>query len=173
MHEDWEEVEEIPEKARFIAYGLDWGWTNPAAIVAIFEYEGHRYWDEIAYGPNLNNEMLGQAIIDDGKKGICYADQAEPKSIEDVSKMGVRITGADKGAGSVQRGIKDINKKKFYVTKRSTNIQYELRNYIWLVNKSGKSMNVPRKENDHACNASMYVYNEEGKYSGQYRFGGG
>ena len=102
---------------------------------------------------------------------MTYADQAEPKSIKKVKKLGVRITGADKGAGSLADGIKEVHKYPMMITKRSTNVLSEVQGYVWAKTRQGESTGEPVKKNDHIMDAGRYVYMEAGKYSGEYVVG--
>ena len=85
--------------------------------------------------------------------------------------MGVRITGADKGEGSIQSGIKKVNEKPLCVTKKSVNVINELRGYVWAMDRTGAPTGSPVKRDDHAMDAGRYVYAEADKYSGSYSVG--
>ena len=45
---------------------------------------------------------------------------------------------------------------EIYVTKRSYNLQKELRNYVWDKDKDGNYINTPVDANNHAVDASRY-----------------
>ena len=45
---------------------------------------------------------------------------------------------------------------EIYVTKRSYNLQKELRNYVWDKDKDGNYINTPVDANNHAVAASRY-----------------
>ena len=181
VYDHWEIVDDLPRDdkgtivAKFLGFGVDWGWAKPGAIVAIFEYDGKRYWDEVMYREKMSNEDVADAIkeykIENALKGMTYADQAEPKSIKKVKKLGVRITGADKGAGSLADGIKEVHKYPMMITKRSTNVLSEVQGYVWAKTRQGESTGEPVKKNDHIMDAGRYVYMEAGKYSGEYVVG--
>ncbi|NOQ49428.1 MAG: hypothetical protein GQ553_02030 [Nitrosomonadaceae bacterium] len=173
VYEHWTVIDKVPQDAKLIGIGVDWGWAKPAAVVAIWEYEGERIWDEILYGEKISNKMIGQAIKDTGLSCMTYADQAEPKSIHEVSQMGVRITGADKGPGSILSGVKKINEFPMRITARSTNIQNEADGYVWAKDRYGDPTGFPVKKDDHIMDAGRYVYAEAGKYSGNYAYGSG
>lgn len=171
VYEHWSVVDQVPKDAKLIGIGVDWGWSKPAAVVAIWEYNGERIWDELLYGEKKSNKQIGQAIKASGLKCMTYADQAEPKSINEVSKMGVRITGADKGAGSILSGVKKVNDYPMRITARSTNLQDEADKYVWAKDRFGEPTGFPVKKDDHGMDAGRYVYAEEDKYSGKYSVG--
>jgi phage terminase large subunit len=62
---------------------------------------------------------------------ICYADSAEPKSIEEIRRYGKTIRGVTKGKDSILYGIQVMQEQSYLVTKRSTDLIKELRGYVW------------------------------------------
>jgi len=57
IYKDWNIIEEIPHEARLERYCLDFGYSNdPAAIVAIYYYNGGYIIDELAYQKGLHNK---------------------------------------------------------------------------------------------------------------------
>jgi phage terminase large subunit len=66
------------------------------------------------------------------------------------------IIGAQKGQGSVTRGIDFVKDQKISVTKRSLNIIKEYRNYLFITDRDGKILNVPEGGFDHAMDAIRY-----------------
>jgi len=60
------------------------------------------------------------------------------------------------GADSIKFGIDIMKGYTLYVTKRSVNLKKELKKYIWLKDKSGKSLDVPIDAFNHAIDASRY-----------------
>lgn len=175
IYPEWAEIEEIPPEARLERYGIDFGFTNdPTAIVAVYRYNEGFIIDEIAYGTGMHNidianalrrhENLEPAIAQNSYTGrtttLAIADSAEPKSIDDIKRHGVSITGSTKGTDSVRFGIDVVQNQKITLTKRSTNIRKEQRNYLWKLDKNGKSLNVPEHEFSHSMDAIRYVINE-------------
>jgi len=173
VFENWDTVEEMPAGAKLIGTGLDWGYNDPTAIVQIWESDGVRYWDEVLYKSGMVNSQIAEHIKAEKIQGQIWADSAEPKSIEELRREGIRIAATDKGKDSIMFGIDKIQRQKFYVTARSTNLIYELRNYVWATDKTGKSLNKPVDANNHAIDGPRYVYTMHGKYSGSYSFSSG
>jgi len=160
IFENWNEVDEIPKEAEFIAYGMDFGFTNdPTTLTAVYRYNSELYLDELLYKTKLTNSDI---ILEFEKLGIqkqqmIVADSAEPKSIEDIRRAGYRIEGAKKGADSIKNGLDTLLRNPINVTKRSTNLKTELRTYRWATDKDGKQTNVPEAGNDHAIDGVRYV----------------
>jgi phage terminase large subunit len=61
-----------------------------------------------------------------------------------------------KGAGSIIAGIQKLKEFEIYVTKRSYNLQRELRNYIWAKDKDGRYINEPEDHDNHCVDAARY-----------------
>ena len=78
---------------------------------------------------------------------LVVADNAEPKSIDEIASYGVNIVPCKKGKDSVNAGIQLVQDQPISVTRRSFNILKEQRNYIYFVDKNGKTLN----EEDPAC----------------------
>lgn len=131
--------------------GLDFGFTNdPSASVKVYRRADDIYLDEIFYEFGLTNPEIAGKVK--GYKVI--ADSAEPKSIEEIRRLGVNIHPSVKGRDSVIQGIQLIQQYNLHVTKRSVNLIHELENYTWEVDRStGKSINVPVDFDNHAIEA--------------------
>ena len=154
---NWEQIDMIPEDARYIGNGLDFGYSNdPTACVDFYEWNGQIIWDERIYQKGLLNGQIGQMLKDSNI--LTVADSAEPKSIAEIRMYGVNIIPAQKGKDSITYGINLIQERDFLVTKQSLNLIKELRGYIWKTDRSGKSLNVPIDDFNHAIDAARYFY---------------
>jgi phage terminase large subunit len=146
IYNDWQIIESMPDfphEARLWRYGLDFGYTNdPTAIVAVYEYNGGYILDEITYQKGLSNQNIAD-ILKNQEKALVVADSAEPKSIDEIYSYGINIIGATKGRDSVMQGIQYVQEQRISMTKRSLNIIKAYRNYLFLVDKDGKTLNVP------------------------------
>lgn len=156
VYSGWQQIDEIPFEARLERYGLDFGYTNdPTAIVAIYYYNGGYILDEIAFAPELSNKNIGDIFVNQ-PKALIIADSAEPKSIEEIRRMGLTILPSTKGPGSVNQGIQYVQSKKISVTRHSVNIWNEYNNYAWLVDKEDVTLNEPKPGYDHSMDAIRY-----------------
>lgn len=164
IYKDWATIDDIPHEARLERFGLDFGYSNdPTAIVAIYYYNGGYIIDELCYQKGLSNKQIADYILSQEKKVLVVADSAEPKSIDEIYSYGVDIIGANKGKGSVMQGIQIVQDQRISVTKRSTNILKEYRNYIWMTDTNGKMINTPDHLWSHSMDAIRYsmenIYN--------------
>jgi phage terminase large subunit len=154
---NWKQIDKLPIDATYLGNGLDFGYSNdPTACVDFYEWNGKIIWDERIYQKGLLNNQIANLLKENNY--ITIADSAEPKSIEEIKQHGVKIIGAEKGADSIRYGISLIQQNDFLVTSRSLNLIKELRFYVYKVDKTGKSLNIPIDEFNHAIDASRYFY---------------
>jgi phage terminase large subunit len=158
IYTGWRELESIPFEARLRTRGQDFGYTNdPTAIIAIYDYNGGIILDQELYRTGMKNKPIANHILALPEPGtLVIADSSEPKSIAEIRDFGVNIIGAEKGPGSVNQGIDYLQSQSISYTKRSTDLAKEYRNYVWMMDKEGKSLNVPVGGFDHALDAVRY-----------------
>ena len=86
-----------------------------------------------------------------------FADSAEPKTIEELRQSGFNVLAADKGKDSILAGIQFINQHRLHVTKDSTDLIKELRNYTYITDSTGAATNKPIDAFNHAIDAVRYA----------------
>lgn len=160
IYRNWQIIESIPHEARLERYGLDFGWhPDPAALIAIYYYNGGYILDEVNYQLEWSNREIAETLKN-MEKAVTVADSAEPKSIAEIKMYGVNIIPTQKGPDSVRHGIKAVQDQKISVTKRSVNLIKEYRNYLWETDKDGKVLaGKPSDGNDHCLDAVRYAMN--------------
>jgi len=158
IYKDWNIIDEIPHEARLERRGLDFGYTNdPTAIIDIYYYNGGYILDEVCYQKGMSNKQIAD-VIKDQDQVMVIADSAEPKSIDEIRLYGINMMPAVKGSGSINQGIQFVQQQRISVTKRSSNIIKEYRNYLWATDKQGKILNEPEGGLDHALDAIRYAF---------------
>lgn len=162
IFENWDVVREIPGWAleKHHRYGLDFGYTNDPTALADIAWNDNEVWiDEKIYETNLLNTDIGKKIRSHNLVNVKgYGDSAEPKSINEIYKMGINIHPVLKYPGSVVQGIDVMKRYKVHITERSLNFIKEWRNYTWTQDKEGKWLNVPSDRDNHGIDASRYVF---------------
>ena len=159
IYRNWGTIGTIPSDAHLIGYGMDFGFTNdPTAVVGVYRYNGELIIDEVMYHKGYTNQdislFFNQSGID--RSVTIVADSAEPKSIEEIRRMGWRIEGANKGKDSILNGIDILKRFRLNVTNRSTNLLKELNAYKWK-EKDGNATNVPIDSFNHGMDALRYL----------------
>lgn len=154
---NWEIITEVPAHANLIGSGMDFGFTNdPTTVIDVYEADGELIVDELVYETGLTNKDIESRIK--GKRNRIIADSADPKSIEELTRMGFRIEGAKKGPDSVINGIDILKRYHIKITQRSVNTRKEFSNYKWKVDKAtGKAINEPVDFMNHAIDAVRYL----------------
>ena len=158
IYRDWEMLDEVPKFARLERYGLDFGYSNdPTAIVAVYYYQGGYILDEITFLKGLSNKQIADILNNQEARVLVVADSAEPKSIDEIKSYGINITPAEKGTDSVRNGIQLVQDQKIAITKRSTNVIKEYRNYLWDMDRDGHVLNIPEHQFSHSMDAIRYA----------------
>lgn len=156
---DWKQVDRIPDGAKLIAHGLDFGFTNdPTALVSVYMQNGELYVNERLYRTGMTNMDIGNFIKSIGinSNEPIIADSAEPKSIRELQLQGFNVQGANKGQDSVRASIDILKSYKINVTKDSVKLIKELRGYKW-DKRDGKYTSEPVDFMNHAIDAMRYV----------------
>jgi phage terminase large subunit len=158
VYENWQAAESMPDNFKMECYGLDFGFTNdPTALVHIRLSEGAIYIQELIYDYGLTNPEICKRMSEAGIKrnDTIFADSAEPKSIREILTSGFNIQSTVKGPDSIIQGIQKIKQYPVFLV-RSPNIQKEIKNYIWQIDKQGKTINKPVDRFNHALDAIRY-----------------
>lgn len=158
IYTGWNIIDEIPHEARLERRGLDFGYSNdPTAIIDIYYYNGGYIFDQQVYRKGMSNKDIADYLNNVEKpQTMVIADSAEPKSIDELKSYGIVVQPAQKGPGSITQGIQYVQDQKISMTKRSTDLIKEYRNYLWTTDKDGKIINKPEGGNDHALDAIRY-----------------
>lgn len=145
-----------------IYQGVDYGWfPDPFAFIRL-HYDRARetiyLMDEI-YQNKLTNEASGNIIIQRGyKDAYITCDSAEPKSVADYRAMGLPAKASVKGPGSVDYGMKWLQRRKIVIDrKRTPNAYNEFVNYEYERNKDGDIISGYPDANNHLIDATRYA----------------
>jgi phage terminase large subunit len=173
IFKNYDLIDTIPENAKFIAYGLDFGFSaDPTAIIEVYRHDLDLYLNEIVYRKGLTNQDIGKRLTDFNinRQQEIVADSAEPKSIEEIYRLGFNIKPAKKGPDSIKNGIDIMKRYRLKITKKSVNLIKEIRNYKWMQDKNNRILNKPVDAFNHSIDAIRYVclnklnVNHSGKY---------
>ena len=158
----FEQIDRMPDSPGLVRIGgLDYGFTNSktAGVDILADVRRKKlYLDEMFYGSGMHNFDIIASLNAHGfpKKGPrLYADCAEPKANSEIKLAGFNVWPSDKGK-EITFQISFIQGWEIYVTKTSTNIIHEFRNYLWDTDRDGNRLNHPIKDYDHAMDAFRY-----------------
>lgn len=154
IYTHWRVCDQLPGKGE-VFYGLDFGYNVPSALVKCEYFEGAIYAEELLYQPKLTTNDLCEVIKPMHLEyGEIFCDAAEPKTIEELYRMGLNVKPADK---DVTEGIRKVKSMPLFVTANSKNLRSELGSYKWKLDKDDNVLDEPVKMNDHACDALRYA----------------
>jgi len=155
---DWREMEKLPEEARLLCGGMDFGYSNdPSTYIRLYKYNDSYIFDEVFYQKKLLNVDISNLLKEHNVKEIVYADSAEPKSIAELRTYRHNILPCTKGKDSIVYGINLINQNKIFVTSRSNNLIKELQSYTWMKDREGNTINKPIQGFDHCIDSCRYA----------------
>lgn len=145
-----------------IYQGVDFGWfPDPFAFIRL-HYDRARetiyLLDEI-YQNKLSNEQSATMIKQRGYNNIrTICDSAEPKSVADLRAMGLPAYEAVKGPGSVEYGMKFLQRRTIVIDRRRTpNAYNEFVGYEYERNKDGDIISGYPDANNHLIDATRYA----------------
>jgi phage terminase large subunit len=155
---DFEVIDTIPDEAKLVGYGLDWGYSvDPSALIALYKYNDDIIVDEVIYQTGLLNSEIANLMKQYEVKGEIFADSSEPKSIAEIRRYGFQVKAVEKGKDSVNYGIQILQQKHIMVTRRSKNLLNEFSKYSWKKNKDGGYDPIPLDSDNHGVDALRYV----------------
>ncbi len=165
IYENWKEeafdIDSIRSKPNIVSvFGLDFGYTNDPSTLfcGLLDQENKQLFvfDEM-YEKGLSNRRIADTINDMGYgKERITADSAEPKSIDELKSLGLRVKGALKGKDSIKNGIQWIQDLEIIIHPKCVNFLTEISTYTWDTDKFGTKLNVPIDDFNHLMDAMRY-----------------
>ena len=141
------------------AFGLDFGFTDPTAFVAaLVDNDASRiYIFDEWYARGVTNREIAAQIYAMGyasQRIVC--DNADPKSIAELRREGLRTEPSRKGNDSVNHGIQLIQNYKIIVHPKCEGFWKEIENYCWEKDRNGHLTGRPDHEFSHGMDAMRY-----------------
>lgn len=142
-----------------IMLGVDFGYTNPTAVLRIERDADNHYW---VAGEWYKTGKTTPEIIEHVKThspNYVYADPAEPDRIEEMSRAGIYVREVSKDIAAGINSVRELMKQnRLHIHHSCTNLLSELSSYRYPDKRDNHNENeVPVKENDHALDALRYV----------------
>lgn len=145
-----------------IYQGVDYGWFPDPYCFLRIHYDAARetiYFIDEHYVNKETNETTGRWILNHGYNDtFITCDSAEPKSVADYRSMGLNAKEAVKGPGSVDYGMKWLQKRKIVIDKRRTpNAYEEFTHYEYEKDKNENWISGYPDANNHSIDALRYA----------------
>ncbi|MTI56144.1 PBSX family phage terminase large subunit [Geosporobacter ferrireducens] len=155
-----------------IRQGIDWGYGVDPFSFGRWHYDKTRrilYAMDELYGVKISNREAANWIKE--KKyhtDMTIADNAEPKSIDEMKGYGLRIKGAKKGPGSVEYGEKWLDDLDAIVIdpQRTPHTAKEFEDIDYQVDQDGNPKAKLEDTNNHTIDQCRYALEDDMKQSG-------
>ncbi|MDR0384679.1 MAG: PBSX family phage terminase large subunit, partial [Prevotellaceae bacterium] len=155
-------VDEIPEYVKKRWGAMDFGYSaDPTAICEVALFDNIIYIDEKCYRTQMLTSDIVKVLKTEVPSLKIISESADPRLIQEIYRAGINIHPVKKFQGSVEAGISKLLEYKICITKHSTNVIKEFKNYTYRQDKEGKWLNDPIDSYNHAIDAVRYaVINE-------------
>ncbi len=139
-------------------YGLDTGYNDPMVLTEINEKDKIIYIKEVIFESKMTTADLIQRMneLNISKQKNIIVDSASPAIIEELRRNGYNAEGADKGTGSIKRGIDAVKQYNLIIDRGSTNLIKEIRSYKWKT-QGDFILDEPIGVHDHAMDSMRYA----------------
>lgn len=152
-------VDVVPQYRTERILGVDFGYTNPAAVLTIDCDQLGNYWitEEWYKTGKTNIEIIEYCKAK--QPNALYPDPAEPDRIEDMRRLGLNTREVSK---DIEAGISKVREllkaNRLKIHRSCVNLISELETYSYPDKKADNNYNeAPIKEHDHACDALRYA----------------
>ncbi|MED4979385.1 PBSX family phage terminase large subunit [Geobacillus stearothermophilus] len=156
------DIEKVIHETQATSYGLDFGYVHDETAfvaLAVDQKEKKIYIFDELYEKGLSNQKIYERLVEKGyEKSTIIADSAEPKSIDELKRLGLRrIRGCSKGRDSVMHGIQFIQNYKIIIHPKCVHFIEEINNYVYAKDREGNTLNKPIDEFNHLMDAMRYA----------------
>jgi PBSX family phage terminase large subunit len=155
-----------PETYDEVVYGVDWGHSNPAVVLAILR-RGDQWivadeWYERRCTTG-DQAQAARALLEEYGEGSIYCDPSEPANIHEFKRD--YDLPARKAENEVSPGIRKVAEfqDELQVAEHCQNVRNEFSQYQY---KDGGDSDDPLKQNDHAMDALRYAMFTHSQHGG-------
>lgn len=157
----YDDTTKIPNPIEIIG-GVDFGFSNPCAVITITRDYDNNYWVEKEWYQRQKTEDEIGEYVSACKFNKVYPDPESPSAIETMKKKGVNIREVIKNKDSIKVGIEKIRELlkqgKLKIHNNCENLIWEFETYSYANKKDMRNADEnPIKENDHALDALRYA----------------
>lgn len=155
-------VENVPEKFDEYIAGIDFGFTNPTAVLHIGRDSDNGYWVTHEWYKTQRTDLQIAEYVSSCNFNRVYPDPESPSAIEELNNKRVAVVEVIKNKDSIKNGITKVRElfkqNKLHIHKSCINLISELETYSYPEKKPDHNENEnPIKENDHALDALRYA----------------
>lgn len=146
--------------------GVDFGFTNPAAIITIRKDKDARYFiSEEWYQRQQTDAQIADYVMA-LRWNECYPDPESASGCEELKRRNINVREVIKNKDSVRNGINVVRElfkaNRLFIHESCLNLIWELETYSYPDRKPDHNEEEnPIKENDHALDAIRYALSME------------
>lgn len=149
--------------------GVDFGYTNPCAVIHIKKDSDNHYWVTQEYYKTQQTEAQVGDYIAACKFSYVFPDPESPSAIKELTDRRVNVREVIKNGDSIKSGIDKVREllkqKRLHIHKDCIHLITEMEMYRYPDKKPGKNeYENPVKENDHAMDALRYALSMDEPY---------
>jgi PBSX family phage terminase large subunit len=142
--------------------GVDFGFTNPTAILTILKDFDGSYWVEQEWYKRGKTDTQIAEYVAACNFNEVYPDPEAPSAIQQMVNLNVNVKEVVKNKDSIKNGINKIRallvQSKLHIHVSCQNLIAELETYAYPEHREGHNEEEnPIKENDHALDALRYA----------------
>jgi phage terminase large subunit len=137
--------------------GVDFGYTNPAAVAHIRKDSDNHYWVEKEFYQRQQTDAMVADYVKSQRFDYVFPDPENPAAIAELKMRGVNLREVTKGKDSVVNGVQKVRELlkqgRLHIHTSCANLIEEIESYHYPDNKrrTGNDSENPVKENDHLC----------------------
>ena len=160
---DWKNLGKGYDK---VFAGVDFGFTNPCAVLTIQKDRDKRYFVTTEYYQRSNTDAQIADYVASQRYNVVYPDPESASGVEELKRRGVNIREVLKNKDSVRNGINQVRElfksNRLFIHEMCYNLVGELETYSYPDRKPDHNEEEnPIKENDHAVDALRYALTME------------
>ena len=144
--------------------GLDFGFSSDPCGFLLLRYDKKTrriYVLEEMQEKGLTNLTLARRLAPYAAMGSIACDSAEPKSIQELRSLGLRVHPARKGPDSILHGIQWLRQQEIILSPACPRLKGELSRYQWQHDRDGAPLNRPKDQDNHLIDAMRYALEED------------
>lgn len=142
--------------------GIDFGFTNPAAVIMIKRDRDDNYWVTREWYKRGSTDAQTAEFVSQCGFNTVYPDPESPSAIAELKKLRVNVREVIKNKDSIKNGIDRVRElfkaNRLKIHNSCENLIFELETYSYADKKDlHNEEENPIKENDHALDALRYA----------------
>jgi PBSX family phage terminase large subunit len=160
-------ISELPQRT-FIKHfaGIDFGFTNPTAIIQIWKDSDRNYYVGEEFYRSGNTDAQTADYVSALKLNEVYPDPESASGIEELRRRNVNVRDVIKNKDSIRTGINSVRElfkaNRLFIHKDCINLISELETYAYPEKRPNMNeYENPVKEHDHALDALRYALSME------------